>query len=74
MLLKELGGRGCNCIDLAIVLEEIGTVDASIACSYFNLNAAMSLFVTRVATQEQQKRILSFVNSETPHLFSAAEG
>lgn len=73
MLPKQLGGRGCNCIDLAIVLEEIGAVDVSIACSYFNLNAAMSLFVTRVATQEQQKRILSFVNSETPHLFSAAE-
>ena len=73
MLPKELGGVGGNCIDLAIVLEEIGAVDVSIACSYFNLNAAMSLFVSRVTTQEQQKRILSFVNSGKPHLFSAAE-
>jgi alkylation response protein AidB-like acyl-CoA dehydrogenase len=54
MLPKELGGRGCNCIDLAIVLEEIGAVDVSIACSYFNLNAAMSLFVTRVATRNNK--------------------
>ena len=73
MVPKELGGVGGKCIDLAIVLEEIGAVDVSIACSYFNLTAAMSLFVSRVATQEQQKRILSFVESGKPHLFSAAE-
>jgi alkylation response protein AidB-like acyl-CoA dehydrogenase len=54
-------------------LEEIGAVDVSIACSYFNLTAAMSLFVTRAATNEQHKRILSFVNTGEPHLFSAAE-
>jgi alkylation response protein AidB-like acyl-CoA dehydrogenase len=73
MLPKELGGRGGKCIDLAIVLEEIGAVDVSIACSYFNLTAAMGLFVTRVATEEQQKRILSLANTGNPHLFSAAE-
>ena len=73
MVPKELGGVGGKCIDLAIVLEEIGAVDVSIACSYFNLTAAMSLFVSRTATQEQQKRILSFVKSGKPHLFSAAE-
>jgi alkylation response protein AidB-like acyl-CoA dehydrogenase len=73
MVPKELGGVGGKCIDLAIVLEEIGAVDVSVACSYFNLTAAMSLFVSRVATQEQQKRILSFVKSGKPHLFSAAE-
>ncbi|MEC4813835.1 MAG: acyl-CoA dehydrogenase family protein [Scytonema sp. PMC 1069.18] len=73
MLPQELGGVGKKCIDLALVLEEIGAVDVSIACSYFNLTAAMSLFVTRVATDEQQKRILSFVNTGAPHLFSAAE-
>ncbi|MEI1373255.1 acyl-CoA/acyl-ACP dehydrogenase [Nostoc sp. UHCC 0926] len=73
MVPKELGGMGRKCIDLAVVLEEIGAVDVSIACSYFNLTAAMSLFVSRVATQEQQERILSFVKSEKPHLFSAAE-
>lgn len=73
MVPKELGGVGGKCIDLAIVLEEIGAVDVSIACSYFNLTAAMSLFVSRAATQEQQKRILSFAKSGKPHLFSAAE-
>lgn len=73
MVPKELGGVGGKCIDLAVVLEEIGAVDVSIACSYFNLTAAMSLFVSRAATQEQQKRILSFVSSGKPYLFSAAE-
>ncbi|MEH1841104.1 MAG: acyl-CoA dehydrogenase family protein [Nostoc sp.] len=73
MVPKELGGVGGKCIDLAIVLEEIGAVDVSIACSYFNLTAAMSLFVSRAGTQEQQERILSFVKSGKPHLFSAAE-
>ena len=38
MLLKELGGRGCNCIDLAIVLEEIGAVDAILAGFSFRLH------------------------------------
>ncbi|MBN3922051.1 acyl-CoA dehydrogenase family protein [Nostoc sp. NMS4] len=73
MLPEELGGLGRKCIDLAIVLEEIGAVDVSIACSYFNVTAAMSLFIAKVGTTEQQKRILSFVNSEKPHLFSAVE-
>ena len=73
MLPKKLGGGGGNCLDLALVLEEIGAIDVSIASSYFNLTAAMLLFVTRAATDAQQKRILGFVNSGTPHLFSAAE-
>ncbi|GAB1543557.1 acyl-CoA dehydrogenase family protein [Scytonema sp. NUACC21] len=73
LLPKKHGGVGGNCVDLVLVLEEIGAVDVSIASSYFNLTAAMSLFVTRAATEEQQKRILSFINSGQPHLFSAAE-
>ncbi|MUG96706.1 hypothetical protein F7734_31945 [Scytonema sp. UIC 10036] len=73
LLPQEYGGMGRKCVDLALVLEEIGAEDVSIASSYFNLTAAMSLFVTRAATSEQQKRILSFVQSGEPHLFSAAE-
>ncbi|KAF3884706.1 MULTISPECIES: acyl-CoA dehydrogenase family protein [Nostocales] len=73
LLPQEYGGKGKKCVDLALVLEEIGAVDVSIASSYFNLTAAMSLFVTRAATREQQKQILSFVKSGKPHLFSAAE-
>ncbi|NMG09721.1 acyl-CoA dehydrogenase [Brasilonema sp. UFV-L1] len=73
LLPKEYSDREGKCIDLVLVLEELGVADVSIACSYFNLTAAMSLFVTRVGTSEQQKRILSHVGSGDPHLYSAAE-
>lgn len=73
LLPKEYGGLGGKCVDLVLVLEELGAADSSIASSYFNLTAAMSLFVTRAGTSEQQKRILSHVLSGEPHLYSAAE-
>jgi alkylation response protein AidB-like acyl-CoA dehydrogenase len=73
LLPKEYGGMGKNCIDLVLVLEELGVTDVSIASSYFNLTAAMSLFLARVGTQEQHYRFLSYVKSGEPHLFSAAE-
>ncbi len=73
LLPTKYGGLGGKCIDIVLVLEELGAADVSIACSYFNLTAAMSLFVTRAGTSEQQERILSHVRSGEPHLFSAAE-
>ena len=73
LLPKEYGGMGGKCIDLALIQEELGVADVSIACSYFNLTAAMTLFVARAGTEEQRKRILSHVSSGEPHLFSVAE-
>lgn len=73
LLPQEYGGMGGKCIDLVLVQEELGVADTSIACSYFNLTASMSLFVTRAGTESQRKRILSYVNSSEPHLFSVAE-
>lgn len=73
LLPEEYGGKGRKCIDLVLVQEELGVADVSIACSYFNLTAAMSLFVAKAGTEEQLRRILSYVNSGEPHLFSAAE-
>lgn len=73
LLPQEYGGMGGKCIDLVLVQEELGVADVSIACSYFNLTASMSLFLTRAGTQEQQKRMLSSVSSSSPHLFSVAE-
>ena len=73
LLPQEYGGMGGKCIDLVLVQEELGVADVSIACSYFNLTATMSLFITRAGTSEQQKRILSHINSGEPLLFSAAE-
>ncbi|ARV60361.1 hypothetical protein BZZ01_18550 [Nostocales cyanobacterium HT-58-2] len=70
---KEYGGLGRKCVDLVLILEELGAADTSIACSYFNLTAAMSLFVTRAGTNEQQKRILSHLRAGQPQLYSAAE-
>ncbi|NEU76025.1 acyl-CoA/acyl-ACP dehydrogenase [Hassallia byssoidea VB512170] len=73
LLPQEYGGMGGKCIDLVLVQEELGVADVSIACSYFNLTASMSLFLTRAGTEEQRKRMLSSVSSSEPHLFSVAE-
>ncbi len=73
LLPQEYGGMGRKCTDFALVQEELGAVDVSVASSYFSLTASMSLFVTKAATDEQKKRILSFVNTGKAHLFSAAE-
>ncbi|MDY7020942.1 MAG: acyl-CoA dehydrogenase family protein [Cyanobacteriota bacterium] len=73
LLPAEYGGMARKCIDFALVQEELGAVDVSIACSYFNLTAAMSLFIARVGTDEQKQRILSSFTSGEPLLFSAAE-
>lgn len=71
LLPQEYGGKGRKCIDAALVLEELGAVDVSVACSYFNLTAAMPLLLLRAGTSEQQR--LSDVSSGEPLLFSAAE-
>lgn len=73
LLPQQYGGMGRKCTDFALVQEELGAIDVSIASSYFSLTASMSLFVSKAATDEQKKRILSFINSGKPHLFSAAE-
>ncbi|GJD15698.1 acyl-CoA dehydrogenase [Rivularia sp. IAM M-261] len=73
LLPAEYGGKGKKCVDLVLVLEELGAVDVSVASSYFNLTAAMALFVTRAGTSEQKERILSKVSNSEPFLFSAAE-
>ena len=73
LLPKEYGGMGGKCIDFVLLQEELGVADVSIACSYFNLTAAMNLFVARAGTEEQRRRILSYVSSGAPHLFSVAE-
>lgn len=70
---QQYGGKGKKCVDLVLVLEELGAADVSIASSHFSLTAAMSLLVARAGTQEQKERILSCVSSLEPHLFSAAE-
>jgi alkylation response protein AidB-like acyl-CoA dehydrogenase len=73
LLPQEYGGMGRKCIDLVLVQEELGVADVSIACSYFNLTASMSLFLTRAGTEEQRKRMLPSVSLSSPHLFSVAE-
>ncbi|MDF5730163.1 MAG: acyl-CoA/acyl-ACP dehydrogenase [Rhizonema sp. PD38] len=73
LLPQEYGGMSGKCTDFVLVQEELGAADVSIACSYFNLTAAMSLFITRGGTIEQQKRIFSYINSGEPLLFSAVE-
>lgn len=73
LLPQEYGGKGGKCIDFVLLQEELGAADVSIACSYFNLTSAMSLFVARAGNNEQQQRILSYVSTGSPHLFSAAE-
>lgn len=73
LLPLEYGGKGGKCTDYVLVQEELGAADVSIACSYFNLTAAMSLFMVRVGTSQQQEQILPRINSGEPMLFCVAE-
>lgn len=73
LLPQDLGGGGKKCIDLAIVQEELGAVDVSIACNYFSLPTVMPLLIARAGSSQQRDRLLSYVNYGKPLLFSAAE-
>ncbi len=73
LLPQDLGGGGKKCIDFAIVQEELGAVDVSIACNYFSLPTVMPLLIARAGSSEQRARLLSDVNFGKPLLFSAAE-
>lgn len=53
LLPQELGGGGRKCIDFALVQEELGAVDASIASSYFSLSNVMPLLIGRAGSSEQ---------------------
>lgn len=73
LLPQELGSQGKKCIDFAIVQEELGAVDVSIACNYFTLPTVMPLVIARAGSSEQRDRLLSDANFRKPLLFSAAE-
>lgn len=73
LLPQEYGGKGGKCIDFAIVQEELGAVDVSIASSYFSLSTVMPLLIARAGSSQQRQQFLSYVNSGQPFVFSAAE-
>ena len=73
LLPQELGGGGRKCIDFALVQEELGAVDSSIASSYFSLSNVMPLLIGRAGSSEQRDRFLSYVSSREAIVFSAAE-
>lgn len=73
LLPQEYGGGGRKCIDFALVQEELGAVDTSIASCYFSLTSVMPLLIARAGSSEQRSRLLSYINFEEPLLFSAAE-
>ncbi len=68
---EAYGGLGLSCIDLALVLEEMGTVDVAIPANYFNLSATLYLLAARTADEVQKRRILRTL-TERPHLLSGA--
>ncbi|MDX2160302.1 MAG: acyl-CoA dehydrogenase family protein [bacterium] len=60
MLVPESdGGAGGSCIDLCVIMEEIGAADVAVAANYFSLTASMNLLIARSATPAQKARMLS---------------
>jgi alkylation response protein AidB-like acyl-CoA dehydrogenase len=62
------GGAGGSCLDLCVIMEEIGAVDVAIAANYFSLTASMNLLIARSATPDQKIYMLS----ELSRLWSGA--
>jgi acyl-CoA dehydrogenase len=69
---EEHGGLGGDCIDLALLCEELGAVDVAIAANYFNLTATMNLMVARFGNDDQRRRILAPLRDGQPHALSGA--
>lgn len=73
MLVPEAyGGLGQRCIDLVIVMEELGVIDVAIPANYFNLPATLDLLVSRAGSEEQKARMLAHVREGKPMLHSGA--
>jgi alkylation response protein AidB-like acyl-CoA dehydrogenase len=66
------GGLGQSCVDLAIVMEELGTLDVAIPANYFNLTAGMNVLVSRAASDSQKQWMLQHLKDGKPLLHSGA--
>ncbi|MCU0490517.1 MAG: acyl-CoA dehydrogenase family protein [Chloroflexaceae bacterium] len=71
LLPENQGGMGGSCVDLALVMEELGAADVAVAANYFSLTATMHLLISRFGSDEQRRRYLAPVGGRGP-LFSGA--
>lgn len=55
---EDHGGMGGNCLDAAIMLEELGAADVGIAADYFALTATMPLLMLRAGGETQKAEFL----------------
>lgn len=69
---EEWGGMGRRTIDAAIVFEELGAADVSIAADYFSLNATVPLVIVQGGTPAQKARWLGELTSGEPLLLAGA--
>jgi len=69
---KELGGGGGSCVDLVLVLEELGATDVAFAASYVGLTATLFALVARHGTDGQHDAWLEPVRTGRPVLLSGA--
>lgn len=69
---EEWGGMGRRTIDAAIVFEELGAADVSIAADYFSLNATVPLVIAQGGTPGQKARWLGELASGEPLLLAGA--
>lgn len=67
LLPEQYGGHNASCLDLALVMEEMGAADVAIAANYFNLPACLMYLVARAGSETQRAEILS-----KPRLLSGA--
>lgn len=72
LLPESLGGVGRRCIDLAILLEEIGAEDISVAADLFGLTASVALVIVRGGDERQQRDWLGEICSR-PVLLAGAQ-
>ena len=71
LLPESLGGGGGRMIDAAILLEELGAVDVSVAADLFALNMTVPLIVAAGGTPAQQQEFLGQIAAR-PTVLSGA--
>ncbi|MEQ8405796.1 MAG: acyl-CoA dehydrogenase family protein [Oceanicaulis sp.] len=66
------GGLARPVIDLALLLEELGRADITVAADLFNLTATMAQLVVMAGAPDQKRDLLSPLARGEPMLFSGA--
>lgn len=69
---EQYGGLGGRCLDLAIIMEELGAVDMGIAASYFNVSMTAPVIILKGGNEDQRRRWLTDIAAADDYVLASA--